>query len=60
MANYSLTRAGAVTDLHINQQLLGSSSFSDLTNVAWYSTMEPVVCPLFFWDEHTIEMLPIP
>ena len=57
-ANYSLSRAGAVTDVDTNQ-LLGGSSLSDLAGVAWYSTREPVVCPLFFWDEHTIEMLPI-
>jgi uncharacterized repeat protein (TIGR01451 family) len=56
-ANYSLSRAGAVTDVDTNQ-LLGSS-FSDLARVVWYSTREPVVCPIFFWDEHTIEMIPI-
>jgi hypothetical protein len=28
--------------------------FSTLTSLKWESTKEPVACPLFFWDEHTI------
>jgi hypothetical protein len=28
--------------------------FSTLTSLKWESTKDPVACPLFFWDEHTI------
>jgi len=28
--------------------------FSGLSCVKWYSTMNPIVCPMFFWDEHIL------
>ena len=31
-----------------------SASFSNLEKVLWSSTKNPVICPLFFWDEHSI------
>ena len=31
-----------------------ASSFSGLSKIEWSSTKEPVVCPMFFWDEHII------
>ena len=31
-----------------------SSPFSNLAKIEWYSTKEPVVCPMYFWDEHFI------
>jgi uncharacterized repeat protein (TIGR01451 family) len=36
-----------------------SAPLSNLARVEWRSTQEPVVCPIFFWDEHTVELLPI-
>ena len=29
-------------------------SFSNLARIEWSSTKDPVVCPIFFWDEHKI------
>jgi len=31
-----------------------SLPFSNLARVKWYSTMNPIVCPMFFWDEHIL------
>ena len=31
-----------------------SLPFSNLSQVRWYSTMNPNVCPMFFWDEHIL------
>ena len=28
--------------------------FSNLARVKWYSNMNPIVCPMFFWDEHIL------
>jgi uncharacterized repeat protein (TIGR01451 family) len=53
--NYTLTRSGAgVTDFATASTL--GSSFSDLTSVEWYSTQNPVVSPIVFWDEHTVSL----
>lgn len=51
--NYSLYRANrGLVDFKTDQQL--GSSFSDLASVEWSNTKNPVVCPMFFWDEHRI------
>ncbi len=56
--NYSLSRPGAgVTDLATGQGL--GSSFSNLARVEWYSTRNPVVSPIVFWDEHTVSLVSI-
>jgi uncharacterized repeat protein (TIGR01451 family) len=56
--NYSLTRNGVgVTDL-ITCQGLGSP-FSSLARIEWCSTLNPVVSPIIFWDEHTVSLIPI-
>ena len=31
-----------------------SLPFSNLKRVKWYSAMNPIVCPMFFWDEHIL------
>lgn len=31
--------------------------FCDLTNVKFVNTMIPVVCPMFFWDDHSIGLI---
>jgi len=28
--------------------------FSDLACIEWSSTKNPIVCPIFYWDEHMI------
>jgi hypothetical protein len=52
---YSLNRTGIGTvDLKTGNQL---SAFSDLTSVKWSSTNIPIVCPMFFWDDHKIGLI---
>lgn len=54
--NYSLYRAGkGLVDSRADAQL--SAPISDLAKVIWSSTKNPVVCPMFFWDEHVIELI---
>jgi hypothetical protein len=56
--NYSLSRSGGgVTDFVTGQGL--GSSFNDLARVEWYSTRNPVVSPIVFWDEHTVSLVSI-
>ena len=55
---YTLMRAGqGVTD-QITASLIGPA-ISNLAQVVWTSTKEPAVCPILFWDEHTLTLLPI-
>ena len=55
---YSLEEKGrGIVDTSTDQVV--ASPFSSLARVEWRSTQEPVVCPIFFWDEHTVELLPI-
>jgi uncharacterized repeat protein (TIGR01451 family) len=56
--NYTLSHSGiGVTETSKGQGLGGS--FSALGRVAWYSTKEPAVCPIIFWDEHAIGLVSI-
>lgn len=56
--SYTLERAGhGLMDAKTGQTL--GSPLSSLAHIKWYSTKEPVVCPIFFWDEHTVDLLPI-
>lgn len=51
--NYLLNRTGAgLVGFGTGNQL--AAGFSDFAQVEFYSTKNPVVCPMFFWDEHTI------
>ena len=36
------------TDTNIGQ------IFSDLTSLEWSNSKNPILCPMFFWDEHTL------
>lgn len=56
--NYSLSRSGVGMTDFVTGQGLGSS-FSDLARVEWYSTRNPVVSPIVFWDEHTVSLISI-
>jgi len=56
--NFSLSRNGVgMTDL-ISLQGLGSP-FSSLARVEWRSTLNPVVSPIIFWDEHSVSLISI-
>jgi len=51
--NYSLYRNGiGLVDFKTDGQL--SAPFSNFARIIWISTKNPVVCPMFFWDEHKI------
>jgi len=51
--NYSLYQAGkGLVDSQTGSTV--GPSFSTLARVEWSSTKSPVVCPIFFWDEHRI------
>jgi hypothetical protein len=56
MENYSLSWSGG--EFKVTSPGLGSS-FSDLARVEWYSTRNPVVSPIVFWDEHTVSLISI-
>ncbi len=51
--NYSLYQAGKGLVDSQTASAVGPS-FSNLARVEWSSTKSPVVCPIFFWDEHRI------
>jgi uncharacterized repeat protein (TIGR01451 family) len=40
-------------------QNINTGPYSQLTSVEWSSSTNPVVCPMFFWDEHKIGVIAI-
>jgi uncharacterized repeat protein (TIGR01451 family) len=55
---YTLERNGhGSVDSETGQSL--NAQLANLAQVRWYSTKEPTVCPIIFWDEHTIHLLRI-
>jgi len=53
--DYTLSMTGiGIVDYATGGQL--GTSFSDFEKVEWSSTTnpDPAVCPMFFWDEHSI------
>jgi uncharacterized repeat protein (TIGR01451 family) len=34
------------------------STFSNLAYIEFKSNMNPIVCPMYFWDDHLIELIP--
>ncbi len=55
--NYTLNRTGkGIVDSATGAQL--GAPFSNLKQVIWSTTKNPVVCPLLFWDEHRIGLVP--
>lgn len=55
---YSLDRTGVGTvDNETGSELL--STFSDFSKVEFYSTKNPTLCPMIFWDEHTLGLTSI-
>jgi len=54
--DYSLNRSGVgAIDFSTGNKL--DASFSDFTRMQWSSTKNPVVCPMFFWDDHTVGLI---
>jgi len=54
--NYSLYRNHkGLVDFKVDEKL--SAPFSNFARVRWSSTKNPVVCPMFFWDEHTVGLV---
>lgn len=53
--NYSLYKNIDILVDFKNDVKLGPS-FSDLKCVKWSNNMNPIVCPMFFWDEHRIKL----
>jgi len=54
--NYSLYRNNkGLVDFKTDGQL--SAPFSNFARVEWYNTKNPVVCPMFFWDEHRVGLV---
>ncbi|GAI07747.1 unnamed protein product [marine sediment metagenome] len=51
--NYSLYQNGIELVDSTKDSDLGPS-FSNVASIEWSSTKIPVVCPMFFWDEHKI------
>lgn len=51
--NYTLYQAGIGQVDFDSVEGIGMP-FSDLTSIEFISTKEPVVCPMFFWDEHIL------
>ena len=58
LIDYSLSRTNrGIIDFKTGQKL--SASFSNFARVKWESTTipDPKVCPIFFWDEHSIGLI---
>ena len=53
--NYSLYKSSSLIDSNTSGQL--SAPFANFARVEWYSTKNPVVCPMFFWDEHKLGLI---
>jgi uncharacterized repeat protein (TIGR01451 family) len=51
--NYSLSRNN-VGQVDFQTGINLGTSFSDLLRVEWSNSKNPIVCPMFFWDEHTL------
>jgi len=52
--NYRVYQNGIGAVDYKQDEALNSLSLTDLSKVTWLSTKEPVVCPMFFWDDHKI------
>jgi len=51
--DYSLNKSGiGMVDFKIGNQL--GSPFENLARVEWTNSRNPIVCPMFFWDEHKL------
>jgi len=54
--DYTLYRNGiGVVDTETGVQL--DASFSELASLKWENAYNPVICPMFFWDEHILGLI---
>ncbi|MFE3846302.1 choice-of-anchor L domain-containing protein [Thermoplasmatota archaeon] len=53
---YSLNRTSVGEICNKIEDNLGEP-LKELTNIEWTSTKDSVVCPIFFWDEHKLELI---
>ena len=54
--NYSLNRSGiGLVDFKTTDTL--GAQFQDLTKIEWTNSKNPMVCPIFFWDDHKIGLI---
>ena len=54
--NVTLREAGA--GITYNNTISLSRPFHSLEAIKWHSTKDPIICPMIFWDEHTIGLSP--
>jgi uncharacterized repeat protein (TIGR01451 family) len=53
---YSLYQEGSgLVDQHTADTL--SAPFEDFAQIIWTNAYNPIVCPMFFWDDHTLELI---
>ncbi|MCK5159311.1 MAG: hypothetical protein KAR08_09150, partial [Candidatus Heimdallarchaeota archaeon] len=63
---YNLSRKnGPILDSQQDSSLVNfvlsrseGSTFSNVAYLEWRNVNNPVICPMFFWDEHVIELTP--
>ena len=50
---YTLNKTGKG---QVANEIIGipDASLSTLTNLEWSTTKNPIVCPMFFWDDHIL------
>ena len=54
---FILNRSGVgEVDMGIGREI--NDAFSDFVRVEFYSKKNPVLCPMFFWDEHSVGLEP--
>jgi len=56
MINYSLYRNGVGLINHTIDNEIGQT-FSNLKRVEFSASTEPIVCPMFFWDDHKVGII---
>jgi len=60
---YSLYRDGNLVDMREEQSMTSfmdsrpaGSTIANLAKIKWESTINPVVCPMLFWDDHEVTL----
>ena len=53
---YILQRINGIELANLTANKL-SGDFSSFSKVEWYSNNEPIVCPMFFWEEHKVGLI---
>jgi uncharacterized repeat protein (TIGR01451 family) len=53
---YTLNRTNVGEVCSKTENNLGEP-LKELTNIEWFSTKNPAICPIFFWDEHKLNLI---